>query len=114
MPGSTPSAFLPTECDDADTVIRVTPVELTGQLICRDQDEAALVREHLPRHIHLTRAEAGCTRFDVTPTEDSLVWTVREMFVDDDAFAAHQRRVADSVWGHATAGIERRYRITRS
>jgi hypothetical protein len=40
-----------------------------------------------------------------------LVWQVEERFRDADAFRAHQERVRASEWGHATAGIERRYTV---
>ena len=32
-------------------------VELTGRLLCADLTEASTVRQHLPEHIALTRAE---------------------------------------------------------
>lgn len=73
-------------------------VELTGRLLCADPDEAAAVRRHLPEHVALTRAEPGCLRFEVEPTEDPLVWTVSELFVDRAAFEAHQARIRSSPW----------------
>ncbi|MCT2178443.1 antibiotic biosynthesis monooxygenase [Brachybacterium muris] len=60
----------------------------------------------------LTRAEPGCFRFEVEPTEDPLVWTVVEQFVDRAAFDAHQARVRTSRWLEATAGIARDYVIS--
>lgn len=66
---------------------------------------------HLPRHIELTRAEAGCLRFDVEPTDDPLVWTVPEEFASRPAFDAHPERVQASEWGRATAGITHDYMI---
>ena len=89
----------------------VTAVYLTGQLVCRDSEEVAIVVQHLDRHVTLTRAEPGCVSFGVTPTGDPLVWQVDEHFSDPDAFRLHQDRVAGSIWGRATAGIERRYTI---
>ncbi|MDR6199844.1 quinol monooxygenase YgiN [Microbacterium sp. SORGH_AS428] len=86
-------------------------IQLTGILICANDEQAAIVATQLPRHIELTRAEAGCIRFDVTPTDDPLVWDVAELFATEDAFRAHQERVAASEWGAATAGIERKYSI---
>lgn len=86
-------------------------VTLSGELRCADDAEAARVRAHLPAHLALTRAEPGCLAFDVDPTDDPLVWRVGERFVDEAAFDAHQRRVAASAWGTATAGIDRRYEI---
>lgn len=87
-------------------------VELTGRLLCADLTEASTVRQHLPEHIALTRAEPGCFRFEVEPTEDPLVWTVVEQFVDRAAFDAHQARVRTSRWLEATAGIARDYVIS--
>lgn len=86
-------------------------VRLSGQLVCADGAEAAVVRQHLPLHRELSRAEPGCVSFEVRETDDPYVWQVDEEFVDDDAFAVHQTRVAASAWGRATAGIERRYVI---
>ncbi len=86
-------------------------VRLTGQLVCKDQDQARLVVEHLPLHLALTRAEPGCISFEVTPTSDPLMWHVEEHFEDEAVFKAHQDRVAGSNWGRVTAGIQRRYSI---
>lgn len=86
-------------------------VFLTGQLICRDKDEVAIVVQHLPLHMELTRAEEGCISFEVQPTQRSGEWQVEEKFQDADAFRAHQKRVAESQWGRMTAGIERRYTV---
>ncbi|WP_343068468.1 alpha/beta fold hydrolase [Brachybacterium halotolerans] len=87
-------------------------VELRGTLVCADDQEADLVRRHLARHVELTRAEPGCLAFHVEPTEDPLVWTVAETFVDRESFAAHQARVAASAWGQATERIRRDYRVS--
>ena len=86
-------------------------VILTGQLICRDKDELAIVEQHLPLHIELTRAEVGCISFEVQPTPRSGEWHVEEKFRDADAFRAHQTRVTKSEWGRVTAGMERRYTV---
>ncbi|AKK05487.1 Antibiotic biosynthesis monooxygenase [Corynebacterium mustelae] len=89
-------------------------VTLTGQLICANQAELALVEELLPEHISLTRTENGCVSFDVVQTTNPLVWDVSEVFVDSDALAAHQKRAAESRWGQATNRIERRYLVTEN
>ncbi|OFT44046.1 hypothetical protein HMPREF3159_16170 [Brachybacterium sp. HMSC06H03] len=65
-------------------------VEVAGRLVCGDLDEAAAVRRHLAEQVALIRAEPGCLRFEVEPTEDPLVWTVSELFVDRAAFEVHQ------------------------
>jgi quinol monooxygenase YgiN len=86
-------------------------VELIGQLVCRNDDEAVVVARHLPLHMTLTRAEVGCLSFDVSPTDDPLVWDVHERFGNPEVFRAHQARGATSEWGRVTAGIERRYTV---
>ncbi|MGD8194147.1 putative quinol monooxygenase [Herbiconiux sp. P18] len=88
-------------------------IRLSGQLVCRNAAEAAIVATQLPEHIELTRAEPGCLSFEVAATDDPLVWTVEERFASEDAFATHQARVAASEWGRSTAGIERQYEIRR-
>lgn len=87
-------------------------VEVHGELVCADEAEAAIVREHLPPHLALTVAETGCLSFTVTETADPLVWRVEESFRDAEAFRAHQLRAATSDWGRETIGIERRYTVT--
>lgn len=87
-------------------------VTLTGQLICADEVQARIVREHLSEHTRLSRAEPGCLSFAVEPTADPLVWQVDEAFRDAEAFAAHQVRGKASAWGQATTGIRRAFTIT--
>ncbi len=89
----------------------MTQVALEGWLICTDEAEAAVVRRLLPEHLRSSRAEPGCLRFDVAQGDDPLIWEVRELFVDQAAFASHQGRVKASRWGHETAGIRRDYRV---
>ncbi|MEP1767472.1 MAG: antibiotic biosynthesis monooxygenase [Sulfitobacter sp.] len=86
-------------------------VTLTGTLRCVTQAEVARVRAALPDHIKLTRAEAGCIAFEVTPTDDPMVWDVAERFTDAAAFEAHQTRAAASLWAKETQGIARDYAI---
>ncbi|WP_282151337.1 putative quinol monooxygenase [Ruegeria atlantica] len=72
------------------------------------------VREALPDHIALTRAEPGCISFDVT--EDADIpgrFNVREIFKNQAAFDAHQARTKASTWFKVTEGISRDYQITR-
>lgn len=91
----------------------MSAIELTGRLICEDDEEVAIVSRYLPQHIEGTRAEAGCLRFEVVQTEDPLVWSVAERFADQTAFDAHQARVRASDWGCATAGIRRDFVICK-
>lgn len=86
-------------------------VYLTGYLRCETEAQAARVRVSLPEHIRLTRQEPGCLTFDVTPTEDPLVWRVDESFVDRAAFDAHQKRTRQSDWAHESDGIPRDFTI---
>ncbi|WBU38363.1 putative quinol monooxygenase [Homoserinibacter sp. YIM 151385] len=90
----------------------MSEVRLAGQLVCKNADESAPVRRYLPAHIELTEAEPGCISFEVTPTEDPLIWIVTERFAHADAFTAHQARVAGSEWGRMTAGIARDYTVS--
>ena len=87
-------------------------IHLTGRLICKDMDEAAMVRRELPAHLHLTQAEPGCLRFEVTATDDPLCWQVDETFRDRAAFEAHQARTRASDWYRATAAIRREFTRT--
>lgn len=87
-------------------------VRLIGRLICANGEQAAKVRQHLPDHLRLTRAEPGCLSFDVVPTNDPLIWEVNETFTDRAAFDTHQARVRASDWGTQTIGITRDYEVT--
>ena len=86
-------------------------IRLRGQLICMTEDEALAVRSHLPDHITLSRAEPGCLTFDVTPTDDPLVWEVMESFRDRASFDTHQTRARNSTWFAATRHILRDFRM---
>ena len=91
----------------------MSQAHLSGQLVCRGQDQAAIVDAHLSDHVTRTRAEPGCISFSVTSTDDPLVWEVDEHFQDSSALKAHLDRVAGSAWGRVTEGIERRYAIDK-
>lgn len=87
-------------------------ITLLGRLICANAAEVALIHTHLPEHIRLSRAEPGCLSFEVQPSDDPLIWSVRETFTDQAAFDAHQLRTRASDWFRATASIRREYSIT--
>jgi quinol monooxygenase YgiN len=87
-------------------------VRLSGQLICANGDEAAVVARHVPVHIALTLAEPGCLSFTVVQTADPLIWQVDESFTDQAAFDAHQTRTKTADWARLSAHIERRFTIT--
>lgn len=98
-------------CPPRTYTLGMSKVRLSGQLVCRDQDQVAIVAENPLDHMARARAELGCISFDVVPTEDPMIWQVDECFQDGPALTAHQERVAGSEWGRATAAIERRYAI---
>lgn len=90
---------------------RTGAVRLSGFLRCASAEDIQLVETHLPAHLRLTRAEPGCISFDVTQTDDPLVWRVEELFVDRAAFDFHQQRTRASEWFTATSAIPRDYEI---
>ncbi|MDP3196311.1 putative quinol monooxygenase [Tabrizicola sp.] len=89
-------------------------ITVTGTLTCSTPDEAAIVRTCLPEHIRLSRAEPGCQKFNVDPTDDPLVWRLDEVFADRKAFDAHQTRTRSSLWSQATADLKRDFRVEES
>ncbi|MDX8326025.1 putative quinol monooxygenase [Agrobacterium tumefaciens] len=90
---------------------RTGAVRLSGFLRCASVQDVQLVENHLPDHISLTRAEPGCISFEVSQTEDPLIWRVEELFVDRAAFDFHQQRTRASKWFVATSAIPRDYEI---
>ncbi len=76
-------------------------------------DRIEAVAKALIDHIALTRAEAGCLSFEVTPCPDIQGrFLVAETFVDRAAFDQHQTRASTSPWAEITAGLPRNYTIT--
>ena len=70
------------------------------------------VREALPVHVLLTRAEPGCEHFEVIESRSVPGrFAVSERFVDAAAFRAHQLRAEKADWGQITRGIPRDYEI---
>ena len=86
-------------------------IRLRGQLICMSDAEVDAVRLHLPEHTRLSRGEAGCLTFEVSPTDDPMGWEVMESFRDRASFAAHQARTRESAWFAATRGILRDFKM---
>lgn len=82
-------------------------IAVTGRLICSDTAQMMTALSLLPEHVELSRAEAGCLRFDIWQDDDPLIWHLSEVFADADAFAAHQARTAASDWGRQSGEIER-------
>ncbi|MCZ4430251.1 antibiotic biosynthesis monooxygenase [Agrobacterium sp. SOY23] len=91
---------------------RTGAVRLSGFLRCASVEDIQLVETYLPEHIRLTRAEPGCISFEVSQTEDPLIWRVEELFADRHAFDFHQQRTRTSAWFTVTAAIPRDYEIT--
>ncbi|WP_405405825.1 GNAT family N-acetyltransferase [Paracoccus sp. Ld10] len=75
------------------------PMALHGHLICHDTAQMLTALDLLEDHATASRAEPGCLRFDIAQSDDPMVWTLTEVFADEDAFAAHQARTAMSLWG---------------
>jgi quinol monooxygenase YgiN len=75
-------------------------------------EQVDTVAAALPEHIHLTRTEPGCLRFEVLQDpEQPTHFVVSEVFADRAAFEAHQHRAASSPWAKVTAGMPRHYTI---
>ncbi|WP_083846056.1 putative quinol monooxygenase [Sinorhizobium sojae] len=91
---------------------RPSAVRLSGFLRCASMEDVEIVKGHLPDHLRLTRAEPGCLSFEVSQTDDPLVWRVEELFVDRAAFDFHQQRTRTSEWFTATSTIARDYNIS--
>ena len=91
---------------------RAGAVRLRGFLRCLSTDDVELVRRHLPEHLRLTREEPGCISFEVSETDDPLIWRVEELFADRAAFDFHQQRMRASEWFMAPSALPRDYEIT--
>lgn len=98
-------------CTPASPTARPAPapgqVALSGRLICADLDQLKIVLEHLPAHIAASRAEPGCLFFDITQTDDPLIWQVEELYTDEAALTAHKSRTMASPWPEKTAALTR-------
>jgi len=86
-------------------------IRLRGHMVCVTAEESAVVQAHVAEHIRLSRAEPGCLTFEVTPTDDPLVWEVMESFRTQEDFNAHQIRTRTSKWFEATRNILRDFRV---
>jgi len=90
----------------------MTKIHLTGHMDVPD-DRIKAVSQAVGEHIALTRAEAGCLSFEVTPCpEVEGRFLVAETFENRAAFDAHQTRAGASTWARITAGLPRDYTIT--
>ena len=76
------------------------------------QNRLTEITAALPEHIRLTRLEAGCVSFDVTPDPDHAGrFNVAEVFTTRADFNQHQSRTRASEWARVTQGISRSYTI---
>lgn len=97
--------------DDALPLRLAAPmVALNGRLICQDAGQMLTALTLLPEHVRLSRQEKGCLRFDMWQDEDPLVWHLAELFVNDEAYGAHQARTQSSEWGRASITLGREFR----
>ena len=85
----------------------MTAITLAGFLICRSLEEADRAAALLPEHMRLTRAEPGCLFFDITQSDDPLIWRVEELFASEAALAAHTARTKASLWAEKSAALTR-------
>jgi quinol monooxygenase YgiN len=86
-------------------------IRLKGHLLCTNSQDIDLILTHLPEHTRLSRAEAGCLSFEVTQSDDPMIWEVMETFRTRADFDAHQLRTRDSEWFRQTQTIARAYRV---
>lgn len=86
-------------------------IRLKGHLICTTPEELAIVTEHVGEHIRLTHLEPGCLSFEVTQTDDPMVWEVMETFRTRADFDAHQVRTKASEWFRQSQHIPRAFRV---
>lgn len=84
---------------------------MTGQIDVPPH-RLAEVSAALPEHIHLTRLETGCIRFEVSPDPHHAGrFNVAEVFASRADFDQHQIRTKASDWARITDGIPRSYSI---
>jgi len=84
---------------------------LEGHIVVPGSDLAS-VTAALPAHIQLTRQEAGCLCFEVTPDPNAEnIFSVYEEFIDRAAFEKHQSRLRLSEWGRVAANVKRHYQV---
>ena len=88
-------------------------IQLTGYIDV-PPNRLNMITAALPEHIRLTRLEAGCVSFDVTPDLDHAGrFNVAEVFASRADFDQHQSRTKSSEWASITQGIPRSYSITK-
>lgn len=94
--------------------LRQPLIALEGRLICKDMAQMMLALDLLTDLVSASRAEPGNLRYDLSQTDDPLIWKLNELFTDADAFAAHQARIAASRWGRESGEIGRDFQRTET
>lgn len=84
-------------------------ISLSGHLRCDDVGQLLRALDLLPEHAELSRAEPGCLRFDMAQTDDPLIFTLNELYADDEAFQSHRERLHNARWGAESKGIGRAF-----
>lgn len=86
-------------------------IQLTGYIDVPPH-RFAEINAALPEHIRLTRLEAGCVSFEVSPDPHHAGrFNVAETFASRADFDKHQSRTKTSDWARITDGIPRSYSI---
>lgn len=80
-------------------------ISLSGHITCADPAQLMTLLMHVEAHVAASRAEPGCLHFEITQTDDPMVWRVEGLFHDIRALEAHRERSAASPWSTATAGF---------
>jgi phosphoribosylglycinamide formyltransferase-1 len=84
---------------------------LKGYVIVPKDILAAFIHA-LPKHVALSRKEAGCLSFNLTQDpHDIYRFNLDEIFVNQPAFVHHQNRVKNTAWSRLTSQIERHYEV---
>ncbi len=87
-------------------------VHVKGYMLAPISDVPAIIRQ-IPEHIRLTRAEKGCELFSLLQDQDDpCKFWVEERFSSTDAFAFHQNRIKQTLWGAITENCSRFYKIS--
>lgn len=82
-----------------------------GCITCAPE-ESEMIAELFVEHARLSRAEAGCIRFDYAFSADGCTITVDEIFRDRTAFEEHGRRTRSSAWWPASEHLQRDITVT--
>jgi len=66
----------------------------------------------VPKHVELSRKEAGCLSFNLTQDDHDIYrFNLDEIFLNQPAFIHHQNRVKNTAWSRLTSQIERHYQV---